>query len=99
MYVSPDKSPQQIRMEIQTRKLSFILGDAARAHSFSAQRARGIITSQGVKVARLEMGDTRYVDTVIRWNPEMVNRLHLGMDAINLQFKKAFSLDDNTEWI
>ena len=45
------------------------------------------------------MGDARYVDTVIRWNPEMVNRLHLDMDDINLQFKKAFSLEDHTEWI
>jgi len=99
LYVSPDKSPQQVRMEIQTRRLSFILGDAVHAHSFSAQRARGIITSQGVKVARLEMGDTRFEDTVIKWNPDMVNRLHIDMDAISSQFKKAFSLVDNTEWI
>ena len=99
LYVSADKSPQQIRMEIQSRRLAYLLGDAVPAHSFSAQRARGIITSQGVKVARLEMGSTRNVDTIIKWNPDMVNRLHLDMDAINAQFKKAFSLEDNTEWI
>ena len=99
LYVSPDKSPQQVRMEIQTRKLATMLSSTLHGHSFSAQRARGIITCQGVKVAKLEMGESRNVDTIIRWNPDMVTRLHIDRDTFNDQFKKAFSLEDTTEWI
>ena len=99
LYVSVDKSPQQVRMEIQTRKLSTMLADTLLGHSFSAQRARGIITCQGVKVAKLEMGASRNIDTIIRWNPDMVSRLLIDRDNLNVQFKKAFSLEDTTEWI
>eukprot|EP00959_Pyramimonas_sp_CCMP1952_P279821 5850430-Pyramimonas_sp.AAC.1 len=64
-------------MEIQSRRLSTLLAEAYPGLSFSAQRARGIITSQGVKVAKLEMGESRHTDTIIRWNPDMVARLHI----------------------
>ncbi|CAK0871390.1 unnamed protein product, partial [Prorocentrum cordatum] len=84
-------------MEIQSRRLSALLAEAHPDLSFSAQRARGIVTSQGVKVAKLEMGESRYTDTIIRWNPDMVARLHIDRESINMQFKKAFSLEDNTE--
>ncbi|CAK0878916.1 unnamed protein product, partial [Prorocentrum cordatum] len=97
LYLSPDKSPQQVRMEIQSRKLSVLLAEALPDQSFSAQRARGIVTSQGVKVAKLEMGESRNTDTIIRWNPDMVARLHIDRESINTQFKKAFSTEDNTE--
>ncbi|CAK0800594.1 unnamed protein product, partial [Prorocentrum cordatum] len=93
LYLSPDKSPQQVRMEIQSRKLSVLLAEALPDQSFSAQRARGIVTSQGVKVAKLEMGDSRNTDTIIRWNPDMVARLHIDRESINTQFKKAFSTE------
>ncbi|CAK0844501.1 unnamed protein product, partial [Prorocentrum cordatum] len=99
LYLSPDKSPQQVRMEIQSRKLSALLSEALPDQSFSAQRARGIVTSQGVKVAKLEMGESRYTDAIIRWNPDMVARLHIDRESINTQFKKAFSTEDNTEWL
>ncbi|CAK0853655.1 unnamed protein product [Prorocentrum cordatum] len=99
LYISPDKSPQQVRMEIQSRRLSTLLAEAYPGISFSAQRARGIVTSQGVNVAKLEMGESRHIDTIIRWNPDMVARLHIDRESINAQFKKAFSVVDNTEWI
>ena len=99
LYVSPDKSPQQVRMEIQTRKLATMLSSTLHGHSFSAQRARGIITCQGVKVAKLVTGESRNVDAIIRWNPDMVARLHIDRDTFNDQFKKAFSLEDTTGWI
>ncbi|CAK0836026.1 unnamed protein product [Prorocentrum cordatum] len=98
LYVSPDKLPQQVRMEIQTRRLANILGDAVPGHAFSAQRARGIITSQGARLAKLEIGERREVDTTIRWNMGMASRLAIDRDAIAEQFNQAFSLEDRTEW-
>ncbi|CAK0839657.1 unnamed protein product, partial [Prorocentrum cordatum] len=62
-----------------------------------AQRARDIITSQGVKLAELEMGDRRETDATIRWNMDMVLRLAIDRGATAEQFKKAFSLEDRTE--
>eukprot|EP00959_Pyramimonas_sp_CCMP1952_P326713 6839084-Pyramimonas_sp.AAC.1 len=38
LYVSFDKSPEQVRMDIQTRRLANILSEAAPGHAFSAQR-------------------------------------------------------------
>ncbi|CAK0820764.1 unnamed protein product, partial [Prorocentrum cordatum] len=95
LYVSPDKSPQQVRMEIQTSLPVSILSEGVPGQAFSAQRARGIIASQGVKLAKLEMGDRREADTTIRWNMDMVSRLAIDRDAIVERFKKAFSLEDH----
>ncbi|CAK0849819.1 unnamed protein product, partial [Prorocentrum cordatum] len=92
------RSPQQVRMEIQTRRLANILSEAVPGQAFSAQRARGIITSQGVKLAELEMGGRREAGTATRWNVDMVSRMAIDRDAIAEQSKKAFSLEDRTEW-
>ncbi|CAK0824240.1 unnamed protein product, partial [Prorocentrum cordatum] len=93
LYVVPDQSPQQVRMNIQTRRLANILSESVPGQAFCAQRARGTIASQGVRLAKLEMGDRRETDTTIRWNMDMVSRLAIDRGAIAEQFKKAFSLE------
>ena len=101
LYVSPDKNGQQVRCELQTRKLAKILGEmVGQGVAIRGQRTRGIVTADAAPLARLVVGETPTEDTRIQWHPPALARLALDRDDVARRFREATASHlANTEWL
>ena len=79
-YISGDKSPREIRREIQTKRLHSMFGEARPELSWRCQRSRGLIAIEAVPVCELLVGGSHAEPTQISWNPDVVRRFNIDIE-------------------
>ena len=98
LYVSTDRSPRQIRREIQTRRLHQLLKEAKQDTDFRPFKQKGRISAVGVPLVRLEVGSAANIDTKIIWNYAQSTKLHIDSAAIERAFNDFFAEDRGVSW-
>ena len=97
IYVSGDKSPKQIRLELQTKRLQRIIQDAYRDHNVGAQRSKGIVTIGAVPLVVVEVQGPDE-PSKLRWDMPILARFQIDKQPLVAAFGHAFASVDTSTW-
>ncbi|CAK0838174.1 unnamed protein product, partial [Prorocentrum cordatum] len=97
IYVSGDKSPKQVRLELQTKRLQRIIQDAYHDHHIGAQRSKGIVTIDAVPLVMVEVKGPDE-PSKLRWDMPILARFKVDKQPLVAAFGQAFASVDTSTW-
>ena len=98
IFINPDKSPKQIRTEVQCKHLHKILKDRYPNRNWKAFRARGEIHCDAVKIVRLEING-QADPTKLQWNHKALGSIaEVDREAVGNAFSALYADTEDAEW-
>ena len=97
LFLGMDKSPQQIRREVQTKKLAEII--AAKLDTrVRANRYQGVVSVGDVPLVRIAVADVSEEPSTLEWNFRAVSDRDVPKDTIQADFDARFGTHEKIQW-
>ena len=97
LHLGPDKSPYQIKLEMQGRRLRKLLADQWPDRRFFLDRDRGTISDGWDLLCRLEPAPGR-APTKVWWNTSVLRRLEYSKQELVELFQPVVQPNTEPEW-
>ncbi|CAK0897087.1 unnamed protein product [Prorocentrum cordatum] len=98
IYINADRSPKQVRTELQTRRLHRLLQEWYPQKSFVGRRPKGRVLLNGTPLVKLEVGASADVATKLVFNKQLVAVEGLDEAGLVKEFDSIFAEDRGITW-
>eukprot|EP00959_Pyramimonas_sp_CCMP1952_P031959 670796-Pyramimonas_sp.AAC.1 len=93
-----DKSPKQVRREIQTKAMAAALREQKPNLRSRHDRQRGAVFVDGSPCVQVQVGNERDDSTRLLWNYSVLQKHGINTDELAAAFNNKFHTEERVQW-